>query len=146
MLFRSGLRKKAIELGVDARLHIHQYVPEWYVSTFISDATSGVIPILHYPNHEISLVTKFFEFLHAKLPIIVSDVKTMSAEIEHRKNGLIFKAGDGAELAERFKEITINRAKYVAAITPELLTEYSWERQGDKLVAAHDALAMKGNQ
>ena len=141
-----GLRKKAIEVGVDARLHIHQYVPEWYVSTFISDATSGVIPILHYPNHEISLVTKFFEFLHAKLPIIVSDVKTMSAEIEHRKNGLIFKAGDGAELAERFKEITINRAKYVAAITPELLTEYSWERQGDKLVAAHDALAMKGNQ
>mgnify|MGYP003333216932 FL=1 len=141
-----GLREKAIELGVDARLHIHQYVPEWYVSTFISDATSGVIPILHYPNHEISLVTKFFEFLHAKLPIIVSDVKTMSAEIEHRKNGLIFKAGDGAELAERFKEITINRAKYVAAITPELLTEYSWERQGDKLVAAHDALAMKGNQ
>ena len=141
-----GLREKAIELGVDSRLHIHQYVPEWYVSTFISDATSGVIPILHYPNHEISLVTKFFEFLHAKLPIIVSDVKTMAAEINERKNGLVFTAGNGAELAERFKEITIHRDKYVAAITPELLAEYSWERQGDKLVAAHDALAMKGNQ
>ena len=141
-----GLREKALKLGVDSRLHIHQYVPEWYVSTFISDATSGVIPILHYPNHEISLVTKFFEFLHAKLPIIVSDVKTMAAEINRRQNGLVFTAGNGSELAERFKEITIQRDKYVAAITPELLAEYSWERQGDKLVAAHDALAMKGNQ
>ena len=34
-----GLREKALKLGVDSRLHIHQYVPEWYVSTFISDAT-----------------------------------------------------------------------------------------------------------
>ena len=142
-----GLEEKADGLGVGDRLHIHPYVPEWYVSTFISDATSGVIPILKYPNHEISLVTKFFEFLHAKLPIIVSDVKTMAAEVEFRKNGLVFKAGKGDLLAERFIEITNHRDKFVAAITPELLAEYSWEQQGDKLVAAHDALyAMKGNQ
>jgi glycosyltransferase involved in cell wall biosynthesis len=142
-----GLQDKAKELGVGERLHIHPYVPEWYVSTFISDATSGVIPILKYPNHEISLVTKFFEFLHAKLPIIVSDVKTMAAEVRARKNGLVFNAGKGDELAARFIEITENRDQYVAAITPELLAEYSWERQGDKLVAAFDTLAsMKGNQ
>jgi glycosyltransferase involved in cell wall biosynthesis len=142
-----GLGDKAKALGVSDRLHIHPYVPEWYVSTFISDATSGVIPILKYPNHEISLVTKFFEFLHAKLPIIVSDVKTMAAEVNFRKNGLVFTAGNGTELAEKYIEIAEHRDKYVAAITPELLSEYSWERQGDKLVAAHDALAlMKGNQ
>lgn len=142
-----GLQAKATELSVSDRLHIHPYVPEWYVSTFISDATSGVIPILKYPNHEISLVTKFFEFLHAKLPIIVSDVKTMAEEVKSRRNGLVFSAGNGQELAERFIEIAEHRDKYVAAITPELLDEYSWEKQGDKLVAAHDALAaMKGNQ
>lgn len=141
-----GLKDKAISLGVSERLHLHPYVPEWYVSTFISDATSGVIPILHYPNHEISLVTKFFEFLHAKLPIIVSDVKTMAAEVNLRKNGLVFTAGNASELAACFSEISEHREKYMAAITPELLAEYSWERQGDKLVAAHDALAaMKGN-
>lgn len=142
-----GLKERAQLLGVGDRLHIHPYVPEWYVSTFVSDATSGVIPILHYPNHEISLVTKFFEFLHAKLPIIVSDVKTMASEVRERKNGLVFTAGDADQLAARFIEITENRNQYLAAITSTLLDEYSWERQGDKLVAAHDALAaMKGNQ
>ena len=139
-----GLKDKAIALGVGDRVHIHPYVPEWYVSTFISDATSGVIPILKYPNHEISLVTKFFEFLHAKLPIIVSDVKTMAAEVNLRKNGLVFTAEKADELAECFIEIAEHRDKYVAAITPELLNEYSWERQGDKLVAAHDELANRG--
>lgn len=136
-----GLLEKAMQLGVADRVHVHPYVPEWYVSTFVSDATSGVIPILHHPNHEISLVTKYFEYLHARIPIIVSDVRTMAAEILLQGNGLVFTAGEARELALRFKEITIDRARFVAAISESMLDEYSWERQGDKLIAAHDALA-----
>jgi glycosyltransferase involved in cell wall biosynthesis len=132
---------RAQSLGVADRVHIHAYVPEWYVSTFVSDATSGVIPILHYPNHEISLVTKFFEYLHAGLPIIVSDMKTMAAEVKSRGNGVVFTAENSQELAAAYEEITLNRARYVAAITPQLLDEYAWEHQGDKLLAVHDQLA-----
>lgn len=132
---------KAESLGVSDRVHIHPYVPEWYVSTFSSDATSGVIPILHHPNHEISLVTKYFEYLHARIPIIVSDVKTMAEEVLLQGNGLVFTAGLGDELADCFVQITSERARFVGAITDSMLDEYSWERQGDKLVAAHDGLA-----
>lgn len=132
---------RAESLGVSDRVHIHPYVPEWYVSTFSSDATSGVIPILHHPNHEISLVTKYFEYLHARIPIIVSDVKTMAEEVLLQGNGLVFTAGLGDELADCFVQITSERARFVDAITDSMLDEYSWERQGDKLVAAHDGLA-----
>jgi glycosyltransferase involved in cell wall biosynthesis len=136
------LQAHAISLGVNDRLHIHPYVPEWYVSTFSSDATSGVIPILHYPNHEISLVTKYFEYLHARIPIIVSDVKTMAEEVLLQGNGLVFTAGLSDELAECFVQITADRARFAGAITESLLDEYSWERQGDKLVSTHDGLAL----
>jgi glycosyltransferase involved in cell wall biosynthesis len=136
------LQAHAISLGVDDRLHIHPYVPEWYVSTFSSDATSGVIPILHYPNHEISLVTKYFEYLHARIPIIVSDMKTMAEEVLLQGNGLVFTAGLADELAECFVQITADRARFTSAITESMLDEYSWERQGDKLVSAHDGLAL----
>lgn len=128
-------------LGVADRVHVHPYVPEWYVSTFVSDATSGVIPILHHPNHEISLVTKYFEYLHARIPIIVSDVKTMAEEVLLQGNGLVFTAGNAEELADRYKEMTSDRQLFVDAITETMLDEYSWERQGVKLVCAHDALA-----
>jgi len=140
------LQERATSLGVVDRLHIHPYVPEWYVSTFSSDATSGVIPILHYPNHEISLVTKYFEYLHARIPIIVSDVKTMAEEVLLQGNGLVFTAGSADELAECFMKITSERVRFTAAITEAMLDEYSWERQGDKLVAVHDGLASKNWQ
>lgn len=140
-LYVLKLQEKAESLGVGDRVHIHPYVPEWYVSTFVSDATSGVIPILHHPNHEISLVTKYFEYLHARIPIIVSDVKAMAEEVLLQGNGLVFTAGRAYELAERFEEITINRRRFLDAITESMLDEYSWELQGDKLVAAHDELA-----
>lgn len=136
------LQAHAISIGVDDRVHVHPYVPEWYVSTFSSDATSGVIPILHYPNHEISLVTKYFEYLHARIPIIVSDVKTMAEEVLLQGNGLVFTAGLADELADRFIQIAAERALFTSAITESMLDEYSWERQGDKLVSAHDGLAL----
>lgn len=136
-----ALLENALMLGVADRVHVHPYVPEWYVSTFVSDATSGVIPILHHPNHEISLVTKYFEYLHARIPIIVSDVKTMAEEVLLQGNGLVFTAGNAEELADRYKKITSDRHLFVDAITETMLDEYSWERQGVKLVSAHDALA-----
>ena len=135
------LQARAETLGVKDRVHVHPYVPEWYVSTFSSDATSGVIPILHYPNHEISLVTKYFEYLHARIPIIVSDVKAMAEEVRLEGTGLVFTAGDSQELGKRFIEIAANRERFTHAITDAMLDEYSWERQGDKLVFAHDSLA-----
>jgi glycosyltransferase involved in cell wall biosynthesis len=135
------LQHLAESLGVTDRVHFHPYVPEWYVSTFVSDATSGVIPILHHPNHEISLVTKYFEYLHAKIPIIVSDVKTMSEEVLLQGNGLVFTADNSNELAECFEEISMNRVKYLGAISEAMLDEYSWEQQGGKLISAHDQLA-----
>lgn len=137
------LQERAASIGVEDRLHIHPYVPEWYVSTFSSDATSGVIPILHYPNHEISLVTKYFEYLHAHIPIIVSDVKTMAEEVLLQGNGLVFTAGNADELADRFIQITSDRVRFSSAITESMLDEYSWERQSDKLVGAHDGLAFQ---
>ncbi len=135
------LQTQAELLGVADRVHIHPYVPEWYVSTFVSDATSGVIPILHHPNHEISLVTKYFEYLHAHIPIIVSDVKTMAEEVLLQGNGLVFTADNFEELAKCFEEMAVNRTKYLGAISETMLDEYSWELQGDKLVSAHDELA-----
>lgn len=139
------LQERAESIGVADRVHIHPYVPEWYVSTFSSDATSGVIPILHHPNHEISLVTKYFEYLHARIPIIVSDVKTMAEEVLLQGNGLVFTAGLADELANCFIQITSDRARFAGAITESMLDEYSWERQGDKLVAAHDELASQNS-
>ena len=62
------------------------YVPQEEVVSFIRGADVGVIPLHHDLNHEISLITKYFDYAHAGLPIVVSDVRTMAATTNQAKN------------------------------------------------------------
>ncbi len=73
-----GLVARAAELGVADRVHLLPYVPHDQVVSFLASADAGVIPIHHWPNHEVALITKFFEYAHARLPMIISDVRAMA--------------------------------------------------------------------
>ena len=53
-------------------MHVLPYVEHWQAVSFLSAADVGIIPIHHWPNHEIALITKFFEYSHERLPIVVS--------------------------------------------------------------------------
>ena len=95
-----ALRERAERTGVADRLHALPYVPVDEVVPYIGSATIGLIPILHLPNHELSLITKYFEYLHAALPIVTSDVREMAAETRRLNVGEVYTAGDAASLAE----------------------------------------------
>jgi glycosyltransferase involved in cell wall biosynthesis len=126
---REELIGLAMELGVGERLHILDYVPQQSVSAYISSATVGLSPLISIPNHQESLGTKIREYLHAGLPIVGSDVKTMARFLEESRVGTTFRAEDPQDCARAIKQVLANRNDYVKAITPELLTEHSWERQ-----------------
>ncbi|MEE3920634.1 glycosyltransferase [Micromonospora sp. BRA006-A] len=84
------LEELAAELGVADRVHLLPYVPHWQVSAFVAPADLGVIPIHHKPNHEIALITKFFEYAHGGLPMVVSDVRTMAEATRATGHGEVF--------------------------------------------------------
>ena len=123
------------------RFHIISYVPNSELVSFLSTANIGLIPLHHKLNHEISLITKFGEYMQAKLPIIVSDVKTMSAEVKRLKNGEVFKAQDVAGFVAATKKILANEKKYRRVYTKSVLNERSWERQAKVLVDLYNKLA-----
>ena len=123
------------------RFHVVSYVPNSELVSFLSTANIGLIPLHHKLNHEISLITKFGEYMQAKLPIIVSDVKTMSAEVKRLKNGEVFKAQDVAGFVAATKKILANEKKYRRVYTKSVLNERSWERQAKVLVDLYNKLA-----
>ncbi|HET9518697.1 MAG TPA: glycosyltransferase, partial [Actinoplanes sp.] len=59
-----SLIARAQQLGVADRMHVLPYVHHWQVVPLLAGADAGVIPIHHWPNHEIALITKFFEYSH----------------------------------------------------------------------------------
>jgi len=137
-----ALRRAAADLEVTDRLHVLPYVPVDQVVPYISSASIGLIPILHLPNHELSLITKYFEYLHAALPIVTSDVREMAAETRRLGVGEVFTAGDAASLAHAVETVLADQGRYRAVYQGEddPRVASSWTGQAARLDALYREL------
>jgi glycogen(starch) synthase len=132
---------RAAQLGVEDRVHVLPYVPHYHVVDYLSSADAGVIPIHHWPNHEIALITKFFEYSHARLPMIVSDVRTMAATVRATGQGEVFKAEDEDDYVRAVEAVLADPKKYAAAYdNPGLLDVWTWESQVETLMNLYRSL------
>jgi glycosyltransferase involved in cell wall biosynthesis len=136
-----GLRKRAAALGVLDRVHFLPYVPHWQVVPMLSSASVGVIPIHHWPNHEIALITKFFEYSHARLPLVVSDVRTMSATVRATGQGEVFTAEDVVDYIRAVRTVLDDPERYRSAYDkPGLLDGWTWAAQAEVLNSVYRRL------
>ncbi|HEY5135164.1 MAG TPA: glycosyltransferase [Candidatus Nanopelagicales bacterium] len=135
-----GLVARAMELGVADRMHRVGYVPQELVVPHLASADLGLIPITHALNHEISLMTKYREYMHARLPIVVSDVRTMGDFTREHGIGEVFVEGDTADLARAVRAVLDDPDTYRLGLTPELLVEHSWATQAERLVEVYASL------
>ncbi|MFC0099885.1 glycosyltransferase family 4 protein [Micromonospora marina] len=136
-----GLVTRAGELGVADRVHVLPYVPHHQVVRYLGGAQVGVIPIQHWPNHEIALITKFFEYSHARLPLVVSDVRTMAETVRETGQGEVFRAEDVADFVRAVTAVLADPQRYRAAYDrPGLLAGWTWEAQARVLDEVYSGL------
>lgn len=133
---------RAARHGVGDRVHVLPYVPHRQLVAFLATADIGLIPLHHWPNHEIALITKFFEYAHARLPIVVSDVRTMAETVRATGQGEVFRARDAADLARAVRAVLADPARYRAAYEgPDSpLPGWTWEAQAERLDALYRRL------
>ncbi|WP_246113515.1 glycosyltransferase family 4 protein [Streptomyces montanus] len=135
------LLARAAALGAGDRLHVLGYVEHWQVPHFLSSADVGAIPIHHWPNHELALITKFFEYSHARLPVVVSDVETMARTVRETGQGEVFRAEDIEDYARAVRAVLADSARYRAAYDkPGLLDAWTWEAQAEVLDQVYSEL------
>ncbi|MCF2532672.1 glycosyltransferase [Yinghuangia soli] len=135
------LEARVAESGVAERFHFVPYVDPEQVVDHLSTATVGVIPLRHLPNHEISLITKYYEYMHAGLPIVVSDVRTMAAFTRELGCGEVFPAGDAAGLAAAVRKVLADPDRYTKPYSAAgFLEEHSWDRQTENIAALYTRL------
>lgn len=142
--YLSSLKARAAELGVAQRLHVLPYVPHSEVVRLLSTATLGVIPIHHYLNHEIQLITKFFEYSHARLPIISSDVEVMATTVRETGQGEVFKVDDVDGYVKAVRAIADDPQRYRKAYDAIDLNSWTWEAQARNQDALYRRLAPRG--
>ena len=136
--FVDGLVARAAELGVADRLHVTPYVPVDRIVEFIASADVGVFPAHHVVNHDVDLPTKFYEYFQARLPMVVSDVRTTAETTQRLGCGEVFRAEDADDYVRAVSAVLDDPDRYRAAIDASgLLDEWTWEHQAHVLDAVY---------
>ncbi len=124
---REDLRKQAKRLGTQKRLHLLDYVPASHVSKFLSTADVGISALLPSAAHQAAAPTKVSEYLHARLPVVVSDMRAQAERVRRLGFGAIYPSGDSKAMAETLKYVLAHASEYKEKITDGIILENSWE-------------------
>lgn len=137
----SALQDLAESVGCGDRLHIVPFVPPDLVSSYLRTADIGVHTILSSGNADIALPNKMFEYFHAGLPMVVSDVAAMAGFTKSHGTGEVFPAGDHRALAAACRQVLSDLDRYRAPLRDaDFLRCYSWERQAATLIDVYRRL------
>jgi glycosyltransferase involved in cell wall biosynthesis len=135
------LLRQANRVGVADRVHPVPYVAPQDVADYLASADLGIICSKKTINYELSLPTKLAEYVHAGLPVVVSDVKTLSAYVRQHQIGRVFEAGDPQSFVGAVRSVLGDREAMRGNISDAILDELSWERQTGELLALYRSLS-----
>lgn len=131
----------ATELGVRDRVHGHPYVAPDQIARFLSTATIGLSPLHRVINHDISLPTKYFEYSHARLPIVTSDTPAMVEAVTEHHQGEVFTAQDVDGFVRATRLALADPQSYCAAYDDaDLMRTWTWDHQAEKLLAVYESV------
>jgi glycosyltransferase involved in cell wall biosynthesis len=134
------LRALAVELGVQNRLHVVPPTGQDALIRYLSGADVAIHPMPGgSPNHDQALPNKLFEYLHARLPLVVSDARLMSDFVRRNDLGAVFRSGDAADLARAVRQV-LDFPPSVDHLT-DLANEFSWQGQEDAVLSVYAELA-----
>jgi len=127
--YREELRELVRFLSIENRVHFFGPVPHQYVSSFISSATFGFQGLPSYPNADLALPNKLFEYMHAKIPVVSSDLFLISDFLSSFSLGMVYQNKNLQSLSKAFIDICRSAEDFNTSFSKELLYEYSWETQ-----------------
>jgi len=131
------LAAHAHALGVGDRVHLVDPVSPEQVSQFIASADVGLLPLLHFGSHEVALANKLFEYLHAGLPVLVSDCRAQAEFVRHHGVGGVHTAGDAQSFAREAELLVKDGTRPAAEAVDELLAPLAWPHQVARLLEVH---------
>src|SRR5690606_12587088 len=123
------LRVHARERGVADRVHFLDPVPPADVVAELASADVGVLPLRHFGSHEVALANKLFEYLHAGLPMVVSDCAAQEQFVRRFGLGEVHPAEDSGALAAAVRSVLVDLPVWRAAVEASPARErFTWPR------------------
>jgi glycosyltransferase involved in cell wall biosynthesis len=139
--FTPALLARAEELGVSARVRLVPKVPPASVVPYVAEADVGVNPLGPYAGGDRALPNKVFEYLHAGLPMVVSESPAMADFVRTHGLGEVASVDDAGAWAQAIRRV-LTSPRYRDRISEweRLKQEWCWERQAERLLAVYGEL------
>jgi glycosyltransferase involved in cell wall biosynthesis len=135
-----SLQGKVENLGVSSRLHVLPYVSHDLITSYIKSATFGIAPYANEINHNMSLPSKFYEYLVAGIPIVSSELPESKKFLDANRVGALFEPNNSASFHDAVIEVIENRDKYLEVLGNLDLTEFTWESQEQILLGVYQGV------
>lgn len=124
------LAEYAAGLGVADRVHVLDPVAPQAVVSFLATADVGLIPLRHFGSHEFALANKLFEYLHAGLPMVVSDCRAQASFVQEHGLGAVHPADDPKALAAAVRDVLARKDDLRHAVSTSPAREsMTWPQQ-----------------
>lgn|GEM_PF-6535974 len=134
------LKDCALKIGAGERLHFVPYVEPEEVVSYLSAATIGISPLpADVVNYDLALPNKLFDYMQAKLPIVVSNCVVAEQVVYELGIGEAFEWNSAYSLSEAVQKVIADPIKYAKAYaTRELeLAKYTWRAQEHLLLETY---------
>ncbi len=132
------LKNLVIKLGVSAHVEFTGQVPPSVARKRMQGALLNIIP--HHSNgqNESGLPHKLFQIFLSRYPLLVSSCKPLQRIVGDNGAGLVFKAGDPVDFAEKVLWAADHQPQLSAfadkAFHLAMHEGYNWETDGERLV------------
>ena len=127
----------AAELGVADRVHLARYVPSDQVAAYLSSATLACIPTTSRAVGAVAAPTKYYEYLHARLPMVVSNTRVVAEGVSRLGIGEVFAYDQPDAIVAAIRTVLADLPTYRAKVeaADEARHGFSWENQAKVLLA-----------
>jgi glycosyltransferase involved in cell wall biosynthesis len=147
-LYEKEFKKIAKNLKVTEYTEFIGWQPFEKVPSYIEASDICLVPYKKSIQTDASSPHKLFQHMLKGKPILVSNCKSLTRIIKETNSGLIFRAGDARDLAEKVLKIYRDndlRKKLGVNGQRAALESYNWEKESKKLINLYRGLKEKND-
>ncbi len=138
------LKSMVEELGISANVHFEGWQDVSLFPSYVEGAEVCISPLKRNLHHDTTLANKVFQYMAGAKPILASDCPAQVSIIEECECGLVHKAEDEQDMAEKLLDLYKNptRARQMGENGKEaILSKYNWEQTALPLIQHYQTLA-----
>ncbi len=138
--FNLELKQIAADLGVAEMVEFTGWQPLHKFTGYIEASQVCLVPHRDNSHTAATIPYKLFQYMVLGKPVVASSCPPLARIVEETGCGLVFKAGDDRELAERIYQIYVTPDSYGERAFQAAQEKYNWSNDAQELLRIYQKL------